>query len=171
MKGYFEYDVEVQWDGSNSLPAMMERDCLVEVEFKLHGAKETGVAGRFNWMMVKSYKVIDDRYNHFDLGELPPVGFTQNECEVIGTFYDTFAEFKVVAHEQEHAIVVVTKYKNGDRGCWPFALRSHHLRPIRPEREKFIEAAVKVAEEHNRSGAKELYGALFDAGFKAPEQQ
>lgn len=171
MEGYFQYGVELPWDGRNALPAMMAPDCMVEVRCKIRGQVLVGNAGRFNWMMVESYKVVDERYKPIDdFGELPPVGFTQNECAVVGAFEKHFAQFKVVAHESDHAIIAVTRYKNDTEiGCWPYALTSDQFRPVKTDRDKFIDAAVNIIEHSKFCAPEEIAGDLFDAGFKAPE--
>ena len=110
-------------------------------------------------------------------GELPPVGFTQNECELTGLCYERFSEFEVVAHVNGKAIIAVTKYTCGSSGVWANALESRFFKPIRTEREKVIEAAAQAFHANcmsDYSGQPFLDGlsALYDAGLlRLPEDK
>lgn len=106
----------------------------------------------------------------FERGELPPVGFTQNECKLVGLCYERFAEFDIVAHVKDKAIVVVTKYNCGSTGVWASAVEGRFFKPICTEREKVIEAAMKIHMPFDSD--EEGFGALYDAGLlRLPEDK
>lgn len=106
----------------------------------------------------------------FERGELPPVGFTQDECELTGLCYERFAEFQVVAHVKSKAIVAITKYSCGSTGVWANALEQRFFKPIRTDREKAIEAAMKIHMPFDSD--EEGFGALYDAGLlRLPEDK
>lgn len=96
-------------------------------------------------------------------GELPPVGW-HGECT-----------WGMRANFFECVILPYGKLARASYGGdWAISPIGEHreieFRPICTERKKAIEAAAKIAEEHNKSGAKEFYGALYDAGLlRLPE--
>jgi hypothetical protein len=174
MRGYFQYGVEIPWDGRNALPSGVDRDCQVEVTFSLGGAgyTETGNANRFNWMLVKSYKVIDELYKPkpaptkpwFEAGELPKAGTKclcyfddgrecWHECVIIGS----------IDGEMKNGYLAVSLIGKHERKlAWV-----NDFKPIKTDKEKAIESADAAIHEYS-AGAEirtELLGALYDAGL------
>lgn len=83
---------------------------------------------------------------------LPPVGVV---CEVYIANRDAWVETEVKAHVDGLAL-----FKNGTGGHY-YGRTAEHYRPIRTDRERWIEAALKESEDN----AYEWMGKLFDAGL------
>lgn len=101
-------------------------------------------------------------------GELPPVS---TQCEWKGLNGGYWVQCEVIDKYQDKEMVV---FNTGEyRNCRYEILKldSVEFRPLRTEREKFVEAAIRVGELRARDGAVEVYGRLFDAGFRAPESK
>lgn len=174
------YGVEIPWDGRNALPADVDCNCEVEVTLALGGAKytEMGNANRFNWMLVKSYKVIDERYkpkatpakHWFEAGELPPVGTKclcyfddgrecWHECVVIGSIDDEIKNGYL-------AVSLIGKHER--KLVWV-----NDFKPIKTDKEKAIEFALsKIHNGMNRHAAPYIIEQLYDAGLlRLPDQK
>lgn len=105
--------------------------------------------------------------NWFEAGELPPIG---EQCEWKGLIGGYWAQCEVIDRYQDKEIVV---FNTGDyRNCkfQILPLDSVEFRPIRTDRDKFIDAAEA---EFKKSGIDELvdFGFLYDAGFRLPESK
>lgn len=98
-------------------------------------------------------------------GELPPVGekclcwFDDgrecwHECIVIGS----------ITAERDNGYLAVSLIGSHERKL----LWADKFRPLKTERERFVEAAVKLNKAHQWTAA-EFAAAMYDAGFKAPE--
>lgn len=100
----------------------------------------------------------------FETGELPQIGvkveaiieLKYEECEVIAYFEDM--AWLSVGGSKRHPVRMIENCK---------------FRPIRTEREKFIEAADLVIHDLQPGSEirTEFLEALFDAGFKAPDNK
>lgn len=159
----YEYGVEYQTNGQK--PELPD-DVLVEFKNKDGVWNVSGSDALCSWAWCRSsaFRIVDERYNWHDRGELPPVG---EECEVYIEQRNCWAKVKVLAVDGDYIV-----WRNGSDNKSYIGTNKDNVRPIRTEREKAIEAASKIAEEHNKSGAKEFYGALYDAGLlRLPEEK
>lgn len=112
------------------------------------------------------FNLVDDDWHA--RGELPPVS---TQCEWKGLNGGYWVQCEVIDKYQDKEMVVFNtgEYRNGRYEI--LKLDSVEFRPLRTEREKFVEAAIRVGELRARDGAVEVYGRLFDAGFRAPESK
>ena len=95
----------------------------------------------------------------FEAGELPPIG-----SKVCVTGSGSYDEVIIVAHDKGVAVV---RLPDGEK-YW--GVNICYLRPLRIEREKFIDAAVSaVGGSQAIINANAVLGKLFDAGFRAPD--
>lgn len=102
----------------------------------------------------------------FEAGELPPVGSHVEYMDSVAK--DHVPVFIVAAHHFDNTAVIFSEQNDSGSLFYGYA---HEFRQIRTEREKFIESAMSIGELRARDGAKEAYGRLFDAGFRAPDQK
>ena len=183
------YKWGVEYPTNGKKPDLLN-DVLVEFKSeRLIGWNKNSV-GYVDWIFTTSFRIVDERYkpkqpeshgkpsvngakgkpdkSWHERGDLPPVGV---ECEWRPSS-PTNANWKRC----------VIDYIHGDRICVTNAdsfktkqvLHNVKFRPIKSEREKFVEAAVKAI---NKSGI-EVYSedtpyflSLYDAGFKAPDEK
>lgn len=108
----------------------------------------------------------DDEHDWHARGELPPAGTEclcwfddgrecWHECIVIGS----------IDSEIKNRYVAVSLIGKHDRKLvW-----ANEFRPLRTEREKFIDAAMSTAGDYHK--LEDILGDLFDAGFRAPDQK
>lgn len=168
----YKYGVEYKWCGSNSLPENIERDCVVDVRFPI-GSNLTGNAGRFNWMMVSAFKIIDERYKTvekdntwFERGELPPVGTI---CKAYHEGSGEWLDAEVLKHRVNSAAnnVAVAMGIRDFKLFWFSASR-----PIRTDREKAIEAAKAALLKKGSLAIITNLETLYDAGLlRLPEEK
>lgn len=126
----------------------------------------------FNTYATTKFRIVDERYkpkseqSWFEKGELPPVG---TECEVLNNALDNADWVKCVIHFVGKITCVYTSESCTERCAY---LDFVKFRPIKSERDKFIEAASVIIHkwqiEHNHSAAK-CAEMLYDAGFRAPK--
>lgn len=188
-----KYECGVEYPTNGQEPDLLD-DVIVEQYSTADEKWHKGAAGTWNWKArtITKFRIIDERYkpaekpnaltpeaslthsdsslthNWFERGELPQVGFN------FEAYFDGDDKPKwnagVVAYiSDEH---VILKFDDGDENYYDHKalLKKAKFRPIKTDKEKAIDAAAKIAEEHNKSGAKEFYGALYDAGLlRLPE--
>ena len=103
-------------------------------------------------------------------GELPPFS---TECEyTIGNNFGGFKPCFLVGINSRGSVVI--ENDSGEFKC--FHKHQIKFRPLKTERERFVEAAVKVISggdsellAHIFNTPKDAAEKLYDAGFKAPE--
>lgn len=119
-----------------------------------------------------AFRIVDERYKPIELekpeqktelswherGELPPVGV---ECEVY--FHKWLVCYFLGVTRKGNPIV---EWGNGYAES---LMADTKFRPIKSERDLFVEAALKVVAVGNLSRTKEIAEKLYDAGFRAPE--
>ena len=92
---------------------------------------------------------------------LPPVGA---ECEYETTFFTIgtikTGRCKVIAYYGNKVWVDIAGQTE-----FVISLDVIKFRPLKTERERVIEAAMRVGGLRKRHGAKEIYGSLYDAGM------
>lgn len=160
----YEYGVEYPCNGKKpDLPG----DVLVEQCYSGHWYRQAKQVNKWvSWLDVTAFRIVDERYNWHARGELPPVGV---ECEVEYNSAEIKKKFhRVIPVFYSKSLAIFEDVRGGEVA---YFIKCCKFRPIRTDREKFIEAAMSVGELRGRDGAKEVYGRLFDAGFKAPEPQ
>lgn len=154
----YKYGVEYHCNGVN--PDLPD-DMLVCIDGGKHGV---GTADSWLWEITESFRIVDERYKpenwHKD-GKTPSAG---TECEyTIGDNFGGYKQCCFVGFNSRGSLVI--ELLDGE-------LKSFHkhqikFRPIRTDREKFIEAAMRAAGDYHK--LEDALGNLFDAGFKAPE--
>lgn len=92
----------------------------------------------------------------WDGSGLPPVGV---ECEALRKGTACWRSFRPVAYDGHY----VFGYENGYPDAYRLDL--HEFRPLKTEKERVVGAAMKIGGLRARDGAKEVYGALYDAGM------
>ena len=101
-------------------------------------------------------------------GELPPVGI---ECETHAPGYGWEKVWVVAKHAFEDR-VIISEHKG--QGKLRYG-KAEDFRPIKSERERFVEAASDVIRGTSvvitGSAQLEICAALFDAGFRAPSEK
>lgn len=116
----------------------------------------------------------DKNNSWFDQGELPPVGSV-----VLYSYKDGYSrscytkdwndgdELEILSHKEVcgKLLCVVFNRQKQNAQC----LVSDCMLPLRTDREKFIDAAMRAAGDHHK--LEDALGNLFDAGFKAPEEK
>ena len=114
------------------------------------------------------FNLVDDNGWHAR-GELPPVG-AKFEVYFPNDSTPAWNAGAVAYKSKEH---VILKFDDGEENYYDASSlkKIAKFRPLRTEREKFIEAAMRVGELRARDGAKEVYSRLFDAGFRQPDQK
>lgn len=150
-----EKDVEPEWPGEERIDIIGPNGndglhyATKAPEFKLS-------AGVFN--------LVDDDWHA--RGELPPVGARclcwfddgrecWHECFVIGS----------IDSEIKNRYLAASLIGKHDRKLvW-----ANEFRPLRTEREKFIDAVMSLSSKKDVDKPEDLAGALFDAGFRLPE--
>ena len=106
---------------------------------------------------------VDDRLSWHEKGELPPAG---SEIEV----YAAGEEVRQI-HVACSGDGVVFGWDMGAPFVYAhFSEKAYKFRPLKTERERFVEAAVKLNKAHQWTAA-EFAAAMYDAGFKAPESK
>lgn len=161
-----EYKYGVEYECSGVKPDLPD-DVLVAVRSSDHGfesfpERQVGINA---WQLTAAFKIVDERYkpdSWHARGELPPVG---TECEyAVGTGSLGFDWCFFVGRNHSGSLIIESD--NGNI----LSYHKHQLkfRPLRTDREKFIDAAESVRKAHQWT-TEEYLGALFDAGFKAPE--
>lgn len=159
-----EYKYAVEYRTPSGMPKI-PADTIVQVKkSKDADWSDEKYAGGFAWAAVHSFRIVDERYNWHALGELPPVG-TECEYKFKNPAY-SWTEVVVNYISKQNAILII---KNGGKEVHTDAFKADEFRPLRTDREKFIEAAMRVSDVTRLWDAKEFFGNLFDAGFKAPE--
>jgi hypothetical protein len=92
-------------------------------------------------------------------GERPPVGI---ECE-LWEFDEVWRKVEVIAHTKKGLVVY---WENKE-----FLISSDRkFRPIKSERERFIDIGCCIILKKINSLPSEILGKLYDAGFRAPEE-
>ena len=149
-----------------------------DLNFRVNSLFET------NWPVVESFKVVGERYKPKDQtaqphdmadnswherGELPPAG-VKCEVKLNGEWMPVF----VVGKNSKGYLVFEPLFD------WGFSYDSYgndalNFRPIKSEREKFIDAASDVMRGTSVvmtvRAQLEICAALFDAGFRAPSDK
>lgn len=111
----------------------------------------------------------------FSKGEIPPVGV---ECEFIGfdsddevSRHERFAKgqtVKIACHFMDQGAMVAGFIFNGKRGEILISQAKYdYFRPLKSDREKCIDAAMKINDEKSNyiGGITYLFGKLYDAGM------
>lgn len=162
INGY-KYGVEYETNGKNpDLP-----DDLI-IEHSVFGNFEEPVrAGLIvSWGRIDKFRIVDERYKPvepapekewYEKGELPPVG-------AIVTAGKDKRACEVKCHLKNFRAIV--EYDNAEIGIY----EPKDLYPLKPERERFVEVATSLVPINMNIDAHRAFaGALYDAGFKAPE--
>ena len=190
----YKYGVEYETNGKKpDLP----RNVIVEIKTR-DGWKGAGhpsdAVWTWNWDNALSFRIVDERYkpvepkdnkrariftakdfpglpieqtpekSWHEKGELPPVGV---ECEYkfANPSYD-WTPVKINYISQKHAIFVCL---NDGEEVHTDCFTVNKFRPLKTEREKFVEAAIGVYISTSATTFEEFSQKLYDAGFKAPE--
>lgn len=150
--------------------------------------KQTSKLDDYIWDRIESFRIVDKRYkpkeapmpeqlgnseqldnSWFERGELPPVGV---KCEVYGALgqYNEWHKCEIFAVEFGRVFI-----KN-DKGFTDRSITNIRFRPIKTERENFIDAAIKVVTPEDSkmistNTASNLFGKLYDSGFRAPDSK
>jgi hypothetical protein len=143
---------------------------------------ETGASfsGRLDWRIGKSmevvkFRIVDERYkpkepesltkpdnSWHELGELPPVGV---ECEYKVERAKSFIKCFFIGSNSSGNLVI----EAFGRYC-TYKREQIKFRPIKTEREKFVEAAIKAVSNCRLwQMSNEDAAILYDAGFRAPD--
>lgn len=191
----FKYGVEYPTNGKKpDLPDDVEIIYITDLEeYSLDNA------GQYNWFNAVAFRIVDERYkpklleefivddmtqavlknNGFldnswhERGELPPVG---TQCEWKGLRGGKWVQCEVIDKYQDKEMVV---FNTGEyRNCKfeILQLDSVEFRPLKTEREKFVDAGVNALKAsgkwtHVSSVTATALEVLFDAGFRAPEDK
>jgi hypothetical protein len=139
-----------------------------------------------SWDDTTAFRIVDERYkpkesqgkpsvdgvkskldnSWHERGELPPVGTI---CESYDFTHSQWAKVKTldaITGSLEIACVTIDESEAYGRlffGC--------KFRPIKSERDKFVEAALGIAEEVGRANYRTIFSKMHDAGFKAPDEK
>ena len=136
------------------------------------------------WIHVTKFRIVDQRYkpkepeshgkpsvdgakskpdnSWYERGEWPPVGV---ECEIN---YSKNAWFSCVYRGKTRRGMHIVEWLGG--GVDSFDSLSK-FRPIKSEREKFVDAALAAADKFEPECDVTFAQALYDVGFKAPDEK
>ncbi len=103
-----------------------------------------------------------DMQSWFEKGDLPPVGV---ECEWLSYNTGVWHQTKVKAYDNDGQA-----WLEGEGIVSVLDFGINRFRPIKSEREKFIEVASKVLHQTEDGVINDIsLGQLFDVGFRAPQ--
>ena len=159
MSVYFGGTDEVFQPLPLKVPAGKVLRCYLEdADSKPVEPKENKLARIFTAKDFPGLPVEPEKSWH-EKGELPPVGV---ECEVYLSWINKWIKVKVVAVDCDRII-----WRNGTDGISYIGTHKDNVRPLKTERERFVEAAFGCYEMG--MSTENFTKALYDAGFKAPE--
>jgi len=184
INGY-KWGVEYQTNGKK--PDLPD-DVLVEFKSeRLIGWNKTSV-GYVDWVFTTEFRIVDERHKPKDQpmfinftvdrrmkdgivissdnswharGERPPVGV---ECEVLNSALDNAEWERCVVKFIGDLVCVYTSESCNERCAHLDFIK---FRPIKTEREKFVEAALEIADRSTNYTA--TFKQMYDAGFRAPD--
>ena len=173
VNGY-QYGIEYPANGNKP---DLDGDVLVEQFSTADDKWHAGSVYFWNWNAnsIKKFRIVDERYKPKDhpaqphdmvdnswheRGELPPVGA---ECEV-SVLDQGYFDFEVRGYYQGKVWMA-----SAETGDITEMVNHCKFRPIKSERERFIDAATSVF--YNGSHCERMAAALFDAGFRAPSDK
>lgn len=126
--------------------------------------------------VVTAFRVVDERYkpketkletdnSWYERGELPPVGV---KCEM--KLDDDWIFCKLIGYDEDKPIFKLELPKGGGFEITYLPCTGCKFRPIKTEREKFVEAARNCFNQSDKNKVlSSIAEALYDAGFRAPE--
>ena len=193
INGY-KYGVEYQTNGKKpDLPDDVVIECFDGVEWwggydynaeELLRVKEL----KFDTAVTQKFRIVDRRYKPLNIPPAPeqPVykqpaepkqddRFARGELPPVGAFVDVVGEVRYGAGESNCEVIAHVENCAVIRMSWGLGcFENHCLKPAKSERDKFIEAAIKMvtpegSEMISTNTASNWFGKLYDAGFRAPK--
>lgn len=155
----------IEWSGDDKKNAPLSLRCKHEIKVVSGRTYERPCPTQTNWSgdtSVIAYRPTIDQpaseeSKGWDGEGLPPVGTMVGVIDDGTLRYGADECGPVVAHVENTAVVRMSY----GLGCF----KANYLAPIRTDRERWIEAALKAGGLRARDGAIEVYGALYDAGL------
>lgn len=139
------------------------------------------------WNSITAFKITDPRYkpvseisesnpdavvvsenpesNWFERGELPPVGTI---CEYTLGNSEIWYKCEIHYTVENDGVVMFAPHLNHKKYCSIHGSSGAKFRPVRTEREKFIDAGCAAMKTQHHT-VKSNLGFLFDAGFRGPK--